>query len=77
LRGGSKMLDPLIEEAAKIGSQLAVDPLPRLVIFSSEKGKDVSDASWSPHEAKIANNGIAMILKNLAEEVVLPAAAAG
>ena len=76
MRGGSEIVNPLIDEAAKKEENLDLDPLPRLIIFSSENGKGVrTDASWSRHSAKITNDGIAMILENRAEDIVLPGAA--
>jgi hypothetical protein len=70
---GSEPLHPVVEAAASEEASLVVDSKPRLVIFSSEGGKDVeSDPSWTRHRDRIKNAGYAMIAKNRAAEISLP-----
>ena len=73
MRGEKTPLHSLIVQAAAESSNLMIDLKPRLIVFSSEGGKDVnSDPFWTRHKDRIVNADYPMIVKNRAAEISLP-----
>jgi hypothetical protein len=57
-------------QAAKEGSNLQVDPKPRLIVFGYSPSERVG--SWKRHECALRQNGVRLIMKPRPEGVILP-----
>lgn len=67
-----RAVHPLVVEAAKEGSNLSVDPKPRLIIFGYKP--EQRNAYWEPHERTLRGAGIdggRLIMEPRPEDVVL------
>jgi hypothetical protein len=61
---------PFVLKAAKEGSNLQVDPKPRLIVFGYSPSERVG--SWKRHECALRQNGVRLIMKPRPEDVILP-----